>query len=279
MARSAPSTMAIEHGLVKPKTPGVLRARHAGRPGRPPSTAGRRICRRGAHHQRRPPSCYAEGPDGRVSQAWARSWSTSPMAAISTPSSSRRRTTATLPTIPPATSSPGARWYAPAASTRSIAFVHPENPGINRLSATCSGPASRNMPRRHARNAVFYGDKAIDRCRLRHRHIGAHGAAACQGQAQERATTSSMNRSSARCSSGRVEEGDQRRRTSRPSFPRSAVGRGMTGLNTIFIDDRDPLRAWIRRSADRNNERAARTRGSNTIGHRGAQQSVSSNCF
>ena len=41
-------------------------------------------------------------------------------------------------------------------------FVHPESPGINRLSHMLWTGAPRD-PQAHARNAVFYGDKAIDR--------------------------------------------------------------------------------------------------------------------
>ena len=42
------------------------------------------------------------------------------------------------------------------------AFEHPENPGINRLSHMLWTGRPRDR-QAHARNAVFYGDKAIDR--------------------------------------------------------------------------------------------------------------------
>ena len=95
-------TMAIEHGLVQPEDAGRAAARHAGRPGRCRVPAGRRICRGSAHHQRAVLP-LRRGADGRMSRCSARSRSTSPMAAISTPSSSRRRIFATWPTIRPAT--------------------------------------------------------------------------------------------------------------------------------------------------------------------------------
>ena len=47
-------------------------------------------------------------------------------------------------------------------STTKYSFVHPENPAIDRLSAISCGPEPRE-PEADARNAVFYGDKAIDR--------------------------------------------------------------------------------------------------------------------
>ena len=64
-------------------------------------------------------------------------------------------------------------------------FVHPENPGINRLShmlwtgkPTATG---RGCPQR--RLLWRQGDRPLA---LRHRHLGAHGAASRQGQAQGR---------------------------------------------------------------------------------------------
>lgn len=84
-----------------------------------------------------------------------------PMAAISTPSSSRRRISATWPTTPRASLigwSPKLR----AALNAKYEFVHPEHPAINGLShVQWTGVAT--VPGAHARNAVFYGDKAIDR--------------------------------------------------------------------------------------------------------------------
>ena len=62
-------------------------------------------------------------------------------------------------------------------------FVHPENPGINRLSHMLwtgepKHPRSRCAQRRLLRRQ---GHRPLA---LRHRHLGAHGAAARQGQAQ-----------------------------------------------------------------------------------------------
>ena len=95
-------TMAIENGLVKPRTPGVLRLDTPAGTGHRGIPAGRRLCRRGAHHQRAVLS-LRRGSHRRMPERLARSGSMSPMAAISTPSSSRRRTTPTWPITPPAT--------------------------------------------------------------------------------------------------------------------------------------------------------------------------------
>ena len=152
-------TMAIEHGLVKPKTPGVL---HLDTP------AGLVVAeyRQDGEYVEEvritnvPSFLYAEGLTVECPGS-ARSRSTSPMAATSTPSSSRRRTSATWRTI-------GRRSdrLEPGAAQRlneNYSFVHPENPGINRLSHILwtGAPTIREAD---ARNAVFYGDKAIDRC-------------------------------------------------------------------------------------------------------------------
>ena len=118
-------------------------------------------------------------------------------------------------------------------------FVHPENPDDQpavahavdrRAEASGSGCAQRRVLRRQ-------GDRPLA---LRHRHLGAHGAAACQGQAQGRRRLRARNRSSARCS-----RGASRGRSSvagKPAIIPSIGGWArMTGLNTIFIDDRDPF--------------------------------------
>ena len=96
------------------------------------------------------------------------------------------------------------------------------------------------QPEADARNAVFYGDKAIDRSPC--------GTGTSARMAQLHA------KGKLKAGDGFVHEIDHRlavqgprrearrgRRTRRPSSPRSAAGRGMTGLNTIFIDDRDPF--------------------------------------
>ena len=93
--------------------------------------------------------------------AWASWCSISPTAATSTPSSSRRR-------ILPASKSMSAGdvlRLSPIVRrlvNDKIQPVHPENPTIKGVSHVMWTGKPRD-PRAHARNAVFYGDKAIDR--------------------------------------------------------------------------------------------------------------------
>ena len=117
-------------------------------------------------------------------------------------------------------------------------FVHPENPGINRLSHMLWTGKPRDGES-HARNAVFYGDKAIDRSPC--------GTGTSARMAQLRAK-------------GKLKEGDDfvhesiigslfRGRVEKdvsvagkPAIVPSIGGWArMTGFNTIFIDDRDPF--------------------------------------
>jgi 4-hydroxyproline epimerase len=117
-------------------------------------------------------------------------------------------------------------------------FVHPENPAIRGLSHVMwTGAPTR--PEAHARNAVFYGDKAIDRSPC--------GTGTSARMAQWAAL-------------GRLKPGDDfvhesiigtlfRGRVERATtlgaydaiVPSIEGWARMTGLNTIFIDDRDPL--------------------------------------
>jgi 4-hydroxyproline epimerase len=116
-------------------------------------------------------------------------------------------------------------------------FVHPENPAIRGLSHVMwTGAPTR--PEAHARNAVFYGDKAIDRSPC--------GTGTSARMAQWAAL-------------GRLKPGDDfvhesiigtlfRGRVERATtlgaydaiVPSIEGWARMTGLNTIFIDDRDP---------------------------------------
>ena len=170
--------------------------------------------------------------------ASARSRLTSPMAAISTRSSSRRRTTATWPISRRATSCASRRSCAGAQRAK-YEFVHPENPTIRgRQPCHVDGQAEApGGPCAQRRLLWREGDRPLS---LRHRHLGAHGAAGGAGQAQGSATTSSTRASSAASSRGRVEGRAQGRQLRRPSCPAIEGWARMTGYNTIFIDDGDP---------------------------------------
>jgi 4-hydroxyproline epimerase len=117
-------------------------------------------------------------------------------------------------------------------------FVHPEKPEINRLShilwtgAPLSGEA-------HARNAVFYGDKAIDRSpcgtgtSARMAQLHAKGKLRSGDDFVHESIIGSLFR-------GRVEK--EVEVGGRTGIISSIGGWArMTGLNTIFIDDRDPF--------------------------------------
>ena len=117
-------------------------------------------------------------------------------------------------------------------------FVHPENPDINRLSHMLWTGAPKH-PQADQRNAVFYGDKAIDRSpcgtgtSARMAQLHAKGRL----KAGDGFVHESIIGSLFKC---RVE-----RETSvagKPAIIPSIGGWArMTGLNTIFIDDRDPF--------------------------------------
>ena len=117
-------------------------------------------------------------------------------------------------------------------------FVHPESPGINRLSHMLWTGAPRD-PQAHARNAVFYGDKAIDRSpcgtgtSARMAQLRAKGRLKAGDEFVHESIIGSLFK-------GRVEKdvsvGD------RPAIVPSIGGWArQTGFNTIFIDDRDPF--------------------------------------
>ena len=117
-------------------------------------------------------------------------------------------------------------------------FAHPENPAIAGLSHVL-WTGTPTHPEAHARNAVFYGDKAIDR-------------SPCG--------TGTSSRMAQWAALGRLKVGDDfvhesiigtlfRGRVERATTvgPYAAIipsiegWARMTGYNTIFIDDRDPL--------------------------------------
>ncbi len=117
-------------------------------------------------------------------------------------------------------------------------FEHPENPAINRLThilwtgAAQSGDAD-------ARNAVFYGDKAIDRSPC------GTGTSARMAQLHAKGKLNKGDRFVHESIIGSTFEGrveDEVRLANRAAIVPSISGWArMTGLNTIFLDDRDPF--------------------------------------
>ncbi|MER8463453.1 4-hydroxyproline epimerase [Mesorhizobium sp. M1396] len=117
-------------------------------------------------------------------------------------------------------------------------FVHPENPGINRLSHMLWTGKPTN-PEADARNAVFYGDKAIDRSpcgtgtSARMAQLHAKGKLKAGDSFVHESIIGSLFK-------GKVEKDVTV--AGKPAIVPSIGGWArMTGLNTIFIDDRDPF--------------------------------------
>ena len=117
-------------------------------------------------------------------------------------------------------------------------FVHPENPAIDRLTHILWTGAP-TVPGAHARNAVFYGDKAIDRSPC---GTGTSARMAqLHGKGKLKTGDAFLHESIiGSIFAGRVEAetGVGERKAIVPSI---AGWARMTGLNTIFIDDRDPF--------------------------------------
>ncbi|ENS32577.1 4-hydroxyproline epimerase [Brucella abortus] len=117
-------------------------------------------------------------------------------------------------------------------------FQYPELPDINRLSHILWTGKPKH-PQAHARNAVFYGDKAIDRSpcgtgtSARMAQLAAKGKLKpCDEFIHESIIGSLFH--------GRVERAAEV--AGRPAIVPSIAGWArMTGYNTIFIDDRDPF--------------------------------------
>ncbi len=117
-------------------------------------------------------------------------------------------------------------------------FIHPENPAINGLSHVL-WTGTPTHPEAHAKNAVFYGDKAIDRSPCGTGTSSRMAQWAAQGKLKvgddfvHESIIGTLFR-------GRVE-----RATKVGSYdaiiPSIEGWARMTGYNTIFIDDRDPL--------------------------------------
>ncbi|ODA91812.1 hydroxyproline-2-epimerase [Mesorhizobium sp. SEMIA 3007] len=117
-------------------------------------------------------------------------------------------------------------------------FVHPENPGINRLSHML-WTGKPTVKGADARNAVFYGDKAIDRSpcgtgtSARMAQLHAKGKLRAGDAFVHESIIGSLFK-------GKVEK--EVTVAGRPAIIPSIGGWArMTGLNTIFIDDRDPF--------------------------------------
>ena len=125
-----------------------------------------------------------------------------------------------------------------AALNKKYEFVHPEHPQITGLShIQWTGKATK--PEAHARNAVFYGDKAIDRSpcgtgtSARMAQLAAKGKLAVGDEFVHESIIGSLFK-------GRVEAATTV--ANRPAIIPSIAGWArMTGYNTIFIDDRDPF--------------------------------------
>lgn len=117
-------------------------------------------------------------------------------------------------------------------------FVHPENPGINRLSHMLWTGKPRNAEA-DARNAVFYGDKAIDRSPC------GTGTSARMAQLHAKGKLKEGDSFVHESIIGSLFKGRVEKEVSvagKPAIIPSIGGWArMTGLNTIFIDDRDPF--------------------------------------
>ncbi len=117
-------------------------------------------------------------------------------------------------------------------------FVHPENPAINRLTHIMWTGAPR-APGAHARNAVFYGDKAIDRSPC------GTGTSARMAQLAAKGRLKPGDRFVHESIIGSLFDGRVEAETSvagqKAIIPSIAGWARATGYNTIFIDDRDPF--------------------------------------
>ncbi len=118
-------------------------------------------------------------------------------------------------------------------------FEHPENPSINRLSHLM-WTGQPTDPKAHARNAVFYGEKAIDRSpcgtgtSARMAQLFGKGRLKVGENFVHESIIGSLFK-------GRVEQGAQVAGY-KAMIPSIGGWARMTGYNTIFIDDRDPFR-------------------------------------
>lgn len=125
-----------------------------------------------------------------------------------------------------------------AALNAKYSFVHPEHPAINGLSHVM-WTGKPTVAGAHARNAVFYGDKAIDRSpcgtgtSARMAQLAAKGKLKVGDDFHHESIIGSIFK-------GRVERAVEV--AGKPAIIPSIAGWArMTGYNTIFIDDRDPF--------------------------------------
>lgn len=115
--------------------------------------------------------------------------------------------------------------------------VHPENPTIKGVSHVMWTGKPRD-PKAHARNAVFYGDRAIDRSpcgtgtSARMAQLAAKGKLGVGDDFVHESIIGSLFE-------GRV-EGEARVGNKPAIMPSIAGWARVTGFNTIFVDDRDP---------------------------------------
>jgi 4-hydroxyproline epimerase len=228
-------TMAIEHGLVRPKTPGVLRL------DTPAGLVVAEYRQEGAHVEEVritnvPSFLYAEGlavecptlGEITVDVAYGGNFY-----AIVDPQKNFRD-------IADHTAGDLIAW-SPVVRRRlneKYAFVHPGNPSIDRLTHMLWTGAPRHAEA-DARNAVFYGDKAIDRSPC------GTGTSARMAQLHARGRLKAGDAFVHESIIGSLFYGRVEREMTvggKPAIVPSIGGWArMTGLNTIFIDDRDPF--------------------------------------
>ena len=117
-------------------------------------------------------------------------------------------------------------------------FIHPEHPMINGL-RHIQWTGRPTVAGAHGRNAVFYGEKAIDRSpcgtgtSARMAQLAAKGKLSVGAEFWHESIIGSIFK-------GRVEAATEV--GGRPAIVPSIAGWArMTGINTIFIDDRDPF--------------------------------------
>ncbi|WP_347311898.1 4-hydroxyproline epimerase [Defluviimonas sp. SAOS-178_SWC] len=228
-------TTAIENGLVRPKTPGILNLdTPAGRVVAEYRQAGRFV--EEVRLTNVPAFLYAEGLTAEVEGlgeitvdvAYGGNFYAivEPQAAF--------RDIADLRALDLVGWSPKLR----AALNARYSFTHPEKPEISGLSHILWTGAPTH-PEATARNAVFYGDKAIDRspCGTGTSARMAHWAAKGRLKEGEAFVHESIIGS---LFTGRI-EGRAKVGDRDAIIPSIAGWARVTGFNTIFIDDRDPF--------------------------------------
>jgi 4-hydroxyproline epimerase len=124
-----------------------------------------------------------------------------------------------------------------------FSFVHPDKPDIKGLSHVMWTGKPKN-PKAHARNAVFYGDKAIDRSpcgtgtSARMTQLAAKGKLKVGDDFVHESIIGSLF-------NGRV-EAKAKVGNHEAIIPSIECWARITGFNTIFIDDRDPYKHGFR---------------------------------